>query len=68
MTVKTYDVKSHELAEWFLQDEPHLDTDKRRHDLALTIQQAVEDWFAHEQANYEPPDPPGWEGGFADNH
>lgn len=47
--VKTYDVRSYELAEHFLQDEPcrkdpalykaHCDS------LAKTIQQAVEDWF-----------------------
>ncbi len=28
--------------------------------LAETIADAIE--------NYEPPDPPGWEGGFAENH
>lgn len=68
MTVKTYDEKSYELAEHFLADEPSLDTLDKVHHLALHIQQAVEDWIAHERDNYEPPDPPGWEGGFAENH
>lgn len=50
MTVKTYDSKSYELAEHFLQDEPCRDDPelykKYCDDLAKTIQQAVEDWFA----------------------
>ncbi len=49
MTVKTYDPSSYELAEHFLQDESGSDDQtiykKRCHDLALEIQQAVEDWF-----------------------
>ncbi len=47
--VKTYDVKSYELAEHFLQDEPCRNDPalyKRHADsLAKAIQQAVEDWF-----------------------
>lgn len=47
--VNTYDAKSYELAEHFLQDEPCRDEPdlyKRNcHTLALAIQQAVEDWF-----------------------
>ena len=68
MTVKTYDSKCYELAEWFLDEAEELNTKSRRHDLALTIQQAIEDWFESARDNYEPPNPPGWEGGFADNH
>lgn len=68
MTVRNYDSRCYDLAEVFLSDEPHLNTDRRRHELALLIQSAIEDWIAHEQSNYEPPDPPGFEGGFAENH
>lgn len=69
MTVKTYDGKCADLAAIFLGDEPHLHTDRRIHELALAIQQVIEDYIAEEQGdNYEPPDPPGWEGGFAPNH
>jgi hypothetical protein len=66
--MKTYDSKSYDLAKQFLQDEPNLDTLDGCEDLAITIQQAVEDWFEDKKRNYEPPDPPGWEGGFAENH
>lgn len=45
--VKTYDVKSYELAEHFLQDAPP--SKERAHDLALHIQQAVEDWFEDQE-------------------
>lgn len=68
MTAKTYDVKCYDLADEFLSDTPHLHTEKRTDELAKLIQQAIEDFIADEQRNYEPPDPPGWEGGFADNH
>lgn len=63
-----YDARCYELAETFLEASPHLDTDKRRDMLAQIIQSAIEDFITSEQDNYEPPDPPGWEGGFADNH
>ena len=68
MTAKTYDSKSYDLAEIFLEDEPHLNTEGRRDELAKLIQTTIEDFIKHEQSNYEPPDPPGFEGGFADNH
>lgn len=68
MTVKTYDTACHDLAETFLQDVPNLWTKDRVRRLALEIQQTVEDFIVDEQRNYEPPDPPGFEGGFADNH
>lgn len=44
MNTKTYDSKCHDLAEHFAQDE-HLTTDEL-HELACTIQEAVEDWFS----------------------
>ena len=31
------------------------------------VNEWIEDLDWHDD-NYEPPDPPGWEGGFADNH
>lgn len=68
MTTKTYDPKCFDLAEAFLDDEPHLATDRRVDELAALIQRAIEDYIAHEQSKYEPPDPPGFEAGFADNH
>jgi len=68
MTTKTYDTKCADLADHFLQDTPHLWTDGRVAALAAEIQQTVEDFIADEQRNYEPPDPPGFEGGFAPNH
>lgn len=68
MTVKLYDQKSYDLAEAFLSDEPHLNTEGRRDELAKLIQTTIEDFITHEQSNYEPPDPPGFEAGFADNH
>lgn len=68
MTVTTYDPKSYELAEHFLEDVPNLNTEGGRDHLAKTIQAAIEDWFEDMKRNYEPPDPPGWEGGFAENH
>lgn len=65
---KTYDTKCFDLADAFLEDVPHLRTPRRTDELAALIQQAVEDFIASEQRNYEPPDPPGFEGGFAANH
>ena len=57
-----------DLADCFLQDEPHLWNDRRTEELARLIQQTIEDFIAQEKSNYEPPDPPGFEGGFAPNH
>lgn len=68
MKGKTYDSKCYELAALFLGDEPHLHTDGRIEELAILIQFHIESFIAHEKSNYEPPDPPGWEGGFAENH
>jgi hypothetical protein len=68
MAVKTYDPACADLAEHFLQDDPQLWGPARVKALALKIQQAVEDFIADERRNYEPPDPPGFEAGFAENH
>lgn len=68
MTAKTYDHRCLDLAETFLSDEPALNTETRRDMLATIIQSAIEDFITCERDNYEPPDPLGWEGGFAENH
>lgn len=43
--VNTYDQKCYDLAEAFLSDEPHLNTEKYRDLLAKEIQQAIEDFI-----------------------
>jgi len=63
-----YDNRCYDLAETFLEDEPHLNNESRRAELAQCIQDAIENFIRFEEANYEPPDPPGFEAGFADNH
>lgn len=63
-----FDQKCFDLAQMFLSDTPHLETKKRTDELAQIIQTTIEDWIAFEQGNYEPPDPPGFEGGFAADH
>jgi hypothetical protein len=66
---KTYDTKCWELADLFLGDHPHLHDDARIDELAAFIQQTIEDFIAHENANYEPRETgDAWTGGFADNH
>lgn len=65
---KTFDSKCYDLASEFLEGEPGLFTDARCNELAALIQQTIEDFIADANRNYEPPDPPGFEGGFADNH
>lgn len=67
MVAKTFDPKCYDLASAFLEDEPCTGA-RQCEDLALHIQQAIEDWLAHYRDNFEPPDPPGFEGGFAANH
>lgn len=64
----TYDSKCYDLAEAFLEDQPHLNTEGRRAELAKLIQATIEGWLNLEDSNHEPPDPPGFEGGFAANH
>lgn len=51
-----YDNKCWDLAEAFLQDEPHLNTEARCDMLAQIIQTAIEDFITCELDNYEPPD------------
>jgi hypothetical protein len=49
--MKLVDTKSYELAEHFLADEPaERRTPEKTQDLAEAIQQAVEDWFAGQEA------------------
>ncbi len=43
--VKTYDPASYDLAVHFLQDEPLINDEEHKVELARHIQQAVEDWF-----------------------
>ncbi len=64
----TYDQRCYDLAEVFLEDVPHLNTETRRDELAAAIQCVIETWISYEMSNYEPPDPPGFEAGFAENH
>ena len=57
MAVKTYNSKSYELAEHFMQDDERSrnDPDLRKrstHELALAIQAAVEDWFFEEREEF----------------
>lgn len=68
MTTQTYDTKVYDLASAFLEDEPNLFTMHHNHHLACAIQSAIEEYIAEANRNYEPPDAPGWEGGFAENH
>ncbi len=68
MNAKTYDQRCYDLAELFLEDQPQLNTERRRDELAALIQSTIEGWINCEDSNYEPPDPPGFEGGFAANH
>lgn len=63
-----FDSKCFDLAEAFLQDTPHIWTESRVSKLAQEIQDTIESFIRDEQDNYEPPDPPGFEAGFADNH
>jgi hypothetical protein len=65
---KTFDSKCYDLASAFLEDEPNLFTEGGCNELAAAIQQTIEDFIADYRRNYEPPDPPGFEAGFADNH
>ena len=63
-----YDPKCYALAEDFLEDEPLLNRESCRKELAQEIQTAIESWVNEARKNAEPPDPPGFEGGFAKNH
>jgi len=47
-TVKSYDSKCYDLAEAFLSDEPALNNEALCHELALEIQQTIENFIAYE--------------------
>ena len=50
----TYDSRCYELAELFLSDTPQLATAAHKHQLALAIQQAIEDYIAgHEPRGFQ---------------
>jgi hypothetical protein len=53
---KTFDVKSYELAEYFLSDEPGLNTEAAKITLAREIQWAVECEIQFMRAMMEKPD------------
>jgi hypothetical protein len=65
---KTFDPKCYDVAEFFLEDHPHLNTTKRATELAVLIAETIQDYIDSEEDNYDGPDVPGFEGGFADNH
>lgn len=65
---KTFDSKCYDLASAFLEDELRLFTDAKCNELAVLIQQTIEDFIGDGLRNCEPPDAPGFEGGFAANH
>lgn len=65
---QTFDSKCYDLASTFLEDEPNLFSHDGCTELASRIQQTIEDFIEEARRNYEPPDPRGWEGGFAENH
>ncbi len=67
----TYDPRCYDLACVFLEDDTlpsSITTEAKKDELAQLIQTTIEDYIAYEQSNYEPPDPPGFEGGFVSNH
>lgn len=49
-----YDQKCYDLAEAFLEDMPHLNTEGRRDALAKEIQETIEGFIALEELSYEP--------------
>lgn len=64
----TYDEKVYDLASLFLEDAPDLFTMHHNHHLACAIQTAIEEYIADAQRNYDGPNVPGFEAGFAENH
>ncbi len=64
----SFDSQCFDLAELFLEDHPIINTERRRNELAQDIQNTIEAYIEFELKNAEPPDPPGFEGGFAKNH
>ena len=64
-----YDTKCYDLAAAFLEDEDGINSRRQVDNLAQTIQTAIENWIEEQRLDQEPrQDPPGFEGGFADNH
>ena len=51
-----YDSKCYDLAEAFLEDSPHLNTEVNRKTLAQEIQSAIESEIMDMERNYEPSD------------
>ncbi|MCA1831195.1 MAG: hypothetical protein LC750_00345 [Actinobacteria bacterium] len=51
-----YDTKCYDLAEAFLEDHAHLNTESRRKTLAQEIQNAIDSEIADMERNYEPSD------------
>jgi hypothetical protein len=64
----TFDEKCGDLAESFLEEESGLNTARHVSELASEIQATIENYIERKRQDYEPPDPPGFEGGFAENH
>ena len=62
-----YDTKCYDLASAFLEDELR-SNEKDCCELAQLIQTTIDDWISFTLKDREPPDPPGFEGGFAANH
>jgi hypothetical protein len=66
---KTFDHKCFDLGEFFLEDEPGLNTEANRRALAIEIQEAIEGFILTARGNYEPSDPmANVEFPFAENH
>lgn len=66
----TYDPKCYELAGHFLEDDQCMAISSTPYQKALAaeIQNTIENFVDRALCNLEPPDPPGFEGGFAENH
>ena len=63
----TYNPLCYDLAEAALEDE-WFNSEQHRAKLAALIQSTIESYIDNNRPDYEPSDPPGWEGGFAENH
>lgn len=53
----SFDTKCYELAEHFLQDEPDLDNEERRKDLAQEIQESIEAFLLGQREERDLKDP-----------
>jgi hypothetical protein len=54
---QTFDSKCYDLAEHFLEDEPTLDNEDARNELAQEIQEAVESWIIDQRDKRDVKDP-----------